>query len=269
MAKSKVLVTTNFNPQSEAALLQAVHFSKKTKSDIYLLHVIDSPKSTAKSKAVEIKQKLDQISKEFMLNLNAEINTEIRFGKVLPEILKFEKELEPQFVFIGTEPNSKPFYSTTINLIDDVSCPVVVLSSRYKNQGCKKIVLPLDLSHETTQKVRNAKQIAKIYDSKVYIISATNTKDEKVVERLKNKISLVEEDFTRIGLLSHSEILFVDGNKERMANAINDYADDINADLIVIMTRQEKRLEKLFIGSMATKLIKKATVPVLCISPKS
>jgi hypothetical protein len=34
------------------------------------------------------------------------------------------------------------------------------------------------------------------------------------------------------------------------------------------MTRQETKLQKFFVGSMATELIKKANVPIVCVSPK-
>ena len=59
-----------------------------------------------------------------------------------------------------------------------------------------------------------------------------------------------------------------EANVESMANAVNDFADDIEASAIIIMTHQENKLQKFFVGSMATELIKKANVPIVCVSPK-
>ncbi len=265
MAKTKVLVPTNFNIQSEQALVQSIFFAKKINADIVLLHVIEG----SINKEEKIKKSLADIKHCYKDLYNIEIQIRIAIGKVIPSILKVEKELNPEFIFIGKDPLSKPFYSTTINLIDGVRCPVVVITSRYKQRGCKKIVLPLDLTKETRQKVELTIKIAQTYGSEVHVISTTNIKDEIKINKLRKQIQSVKEAFINHSIPVKSEFLIIKGSKEIMANAINDYADDIKADLIVIMTRQEKSIEKLFVGSMATKLIKKTSVPVLCISPKN
>ena len=81
-------------------------------------------------------------------------------------------------------------------------------------------------------------------------------------------MSQVKSIFDKLELKSQIKLLKTKNDIDIMANEINDYADDINADLIVIMTRQETKLQKFFVGSMAIKLIRKSTVPIMCISPK-
>ncbi len=267
MTKSKILVLTNFNPQSEVALLQSIYFANKTDSDIILLHIIKGTKSANKSKSASIQNKLNKIIENYKGSCQLVFNSRIEYGKVIPEILKVEKEIKPEFIFIGTERDSKPFNSTTINLIDEVGCPVIVLSGRNMSKGCESIVLPLDLSKETKQKVDVTLNIAKTYDATVHIISATSDKDKKIEEKIKKQILSVKKVFDKNNVSCKTELL-VKNNKATMANAIIDYAHKINAGLIVIMTRQETSIEKFFVGSMATRIIKKASIPVLCISPK-
>jgi len=47
-----------------------------------------------------------------------------------------------------------------------------------------------------------------------------------------------------------------------------DYAEDIAADLILIMTQQENDFKELFIGSKAQAIINKSEVPVMSVLPQ-
>lgn len=46
------------------------------------------------------------------------------------------------------------------------------------------------------------------------------------------------------------------------ANAVLDYADEWNADLIVMGTHSHSTLEKLFLGTVASKVLEKTNIPV-------
>ncbi|MCM4158918.1 universal stress protein [Antarcticibacterium flavum] len=52
------------------------------------------------------------------------------------------------------------------------------------------------------------------------------------------------------------------------ANAILDYAKQWNADLIVIGTHSHSVLEKLFMGTVASKILEKTTIPVYVVPVK-
>ena len=54
---------------------------------------------------------------------------------------------------------------------------------------------------------------------------------------------------------------------ENITTATLEYADSINADLIVIMTEQEKKLSNIMLGSYAQQMIHRSMVPVLTIHP--
>ena len=46
------------------------------------------------------------------------------------------------------------------------------------------------------------------------------------------------------------------------------YSEDVDADLIMIMTQQETGFSELFLGSYAQQVINNSSVPVMCINPK-
>ncbi len=270
MSRNTILVPTNFSPQAEEAFKQSAFFSGKTSSDIHLMHVIPNLKAASCDGAIEIIQnKLDKVIIESRSKLSGTIQTRIECGRPIPQILKVYKEIKPDFVFMGSAPQSKTTPSTALKILDSVNCPLIIITGSRVKPGCEKIVLPLDLTKETRQKVEQTIMMAKAYGSEVHIVSVTNFTDEIVCNKIKNQINQVKAIFEKLEIKCHTKLIKTKNDIETMANAINDYADDINAGLIVIMTRQEKKLQKMIVGSMAIKLIRKSTVPIMCISPKN
>ena len=271
MAKNVILVPTNFSSRANIAYRQSINFAERTNGDVYLLNVIPQ-KGKKENLDLEIDVIHNQVLnlvEDYSDNLRRRIHTRIEYGPVNTTIIKVEKELKPDFMFIGSDAARNDHNrSVTLKLIDKVSCPLVVFAGRYDKDGCNRIVLPVDLTKETKQKVDLTLKIARIYGSKVYVVSATGSKDEKTLQQLDKRINDVKAIFDKLNIECETKILKSTQGVEAMANAVNDFADDIEASAIVIMTRQETKLQKFFVGSMATELIKKANVPIVCVSPK-
>ena len=271
MSKNVILVPTNFSSRANIAYRQSISFAERTNGDVYLLHVI-AQNGRPENLDLEIDAMHNQVLNlvdDCDCNLRRRIHTRIEYGPVNSTIVKVEKELKPDFMFIGSDAARNDHNrSITLKLIDKISCPMVVFAGRFDKVGCEKIVLPVDLTKETKQKVDLTRKIAKIYGSKVYVVSATNTTDVDVLTQLEQRINEVKAIFDKLNIECETKILKTEHSVEAMANDVNDFADDIEASAVVIMTRQENKLQKFFVGSMATELIKKANVPIVCVSPK-
>ena len=271
MSKNVILVPTNFSSRANIAYRQSINFAERTNGEVYLLHVIPQ-----KAKQGNLDLEIDVIHNQVLKlveecdgNLRRRIHTRIEYGPVNSTIIKVEKELSPDFMFIGSDAARNDHNrSITLKLIDKISCPMVVFAGRFDKVGCERIVLPVDLTKETKQKVDLTQKIARIYGSNVYVVSATNATDSLVLQQLEQRINEVKSIFDKLKIECETKILKTEHSVEAMANAVNDFADDIEASAVVIMTRQETKLQKFFVGSMATELIKKANVPIVCVSPK-
>ena len=271
MAKNIILVPTNFSSRANLAYRQSINFAERTKGEVYLLNVIPH-----KSNRENLDYEIDMIQNQ-VLNLidnyddsiRRRVHTRIEYGAVNQTIVKVEKEIKPDFIFMGSDAARNDHNrSITLKLIDKISCPMVVFAGRYDKVGCDRIVLPVDLTKETKQKVDLAVKIAKIYGAKVYAVSATGSRDKETLKQLEDKMSEVKAIFDKLEIECETRLMKTEANVESMANAVNDFADDIEASAIIIMTHQENKLQKFFVGSMATELIKKANVPIVCVSPK-
>jgi nucleotide-binding universal stress UspA family protein len=106
-------------------------------------------------------------------------------------------------------------------------------------------------------------EFAKYYDSQVKIVSVITT--GKMVH--KNKILSyavqVRDMIFQKGISCTADV--VEG--DNIPKMIIDYALKKEADLIMIMTQQEKSLKEFFIGSAAEQIIKTSDIPVLSIRP--
>ena len=257
MAKNVILVPTNFSSRANLAYRQSINFAERTKGDVYLLNVIPQ------------KSNRDNLDYEIDDNIRRRVHTRIEYGAVNQTIVNVEKEIKPDFIFMGSDAARNDHNrSITLKLIDKISCPMVVFAGRYDKVGCDRIVLPVDLTKETKQKIDLAVKIAKIYGAKVYAVSATGSHDAETLKQLEGKMSEVKAIFDKLQIECETRLLKTESHVESMANAVNDFADDIEASAIIIMTHQETKLQKFFVGSMATELIKKANVPIVCVSPK-
>jgi nucleotide-binding universal stress UspA family protein len=271
MVKGRILVPTDFSEQSNIAFKQSVFFSKKAEMEIFLMHII--PKKSIEElnmdKSIEeVQGRFESLISEASEFAETKIYSRIECGKIIPNILEAEREINPNFMFVGTDTSETEASSIALKLINKVNCPINVFTGRFNRIGCENIVLPLDLTKETKQKVELTVYLAKIYNATVHIVSVVNSLEEEENIKLEKQIKEVKTIFDKSGINCITKLIKTKNDVELMANAINDYADSIESDLIVIMTRQENKIQKFFIGSMATKLIRKANAPILCVNPK-
>ena len=56
---------------------------------------------------------------------------------------------------------------------------------------------------------------------------------------------------------------------KNVTTATLEYAEEVGADLIAIMTEQEKSLTSLFLGTYAQQMINESKIPVLTVRPRS
>ncbi len=277
-SKSKILVPVDFSEQSLIALRQSFNLARFTESEILLLHVIDEDflctlSSYFKDQPYEdpmrdqIQVKLDALANEIQKESGIVIQTAIRKGKIYEEIVKTSHEIEAKFIIMGTHGSvgiKKKFIgSNAMRVIKEASCPVITIKGTEHHRGCKKIVLPLDLSKETKEKVGKAIEIANFFNSEIHVISVVESDDEFVINKLKRQLNQV------INIIKDQEIKVISEiiNASDVPAAILDYSKKADADLIIIMTQQEIYWTELFIGFAAQEIINSSDIPVLSIRP--
>jgi nucleotide-binding universal stress UspA family protein len=129
----------------------------------------------------------------------------------------------------------------------------------------KKIVMPLDITKETREKVPFVAEIAKAFNSEVHIVKITSSTNEGIHNKLKIYASQAKRFFDEHGVKYQSTLIVGDDITESTI----EYAETVNADLIAIMTEQTTTLKNFLLGSYAYQMLNTSPIPVLSITPKN
>ncbi len=264
-----IIVGTDFSQGSFVALEIAVDIANKMRSDIKLIWVRKEKKLVS----------LDEASRkatEQLKALCAQHNPNMKFGRVEWEILggKVENAIadavrhyDGQMVVIGT--NGASGYekyimgSTAVRIVQEAPCPVLTIREGFNfHKALERIVVPIRINANSRQKVPPAAQMAKIFGSTVYILGLVETAQDAFT--LKTYLKQVEQYMAQEGIAYHT----VGRRYDNYTQTVLKYCEDVQADLVVINTEQDRLLARLFLGTNAQQMVHKSQIPVLCIHPE-
>ncbi|MFM1745829.1 MAG: hypothetical protein RLZZ630_1766 [Bacteroidota bacterium] len=274
-----IIVPVDFSDQAKIALSQTFNLARKTNSEITLLHVIDealfssvlhlfsSDEQQEELLRTGIQSKLNDLAKETELKAGVKVHTRIEKGKIYDVVSEVATELNASFIVMGTSGETtlkKKFIgSNAVRVISDAPCPVITIKGQQHKSGCDTIVLPLDLSKETKEKVYKCIEIARLFGSTVKVMTVVASEDEFLINKLQRQMDQV------IGLIAENGIQcsgeFV--HHKDISESVIDYARKVNADLIVIMTQKELEWTEYLIGTESQQIINESEIPVCSIRP--
>jgi nucleotide-binding universal stress UspA family protein len=273
--KNHILVPVDFSEQSLIALTQSFNLAKLTMADITIINVIEDTfqmpfftKTDYQAIEKKISRELDKLSAETTAKAGIRVNSLIVRGKVYEEIQKAAKKLKSSFIVMGTTGSvglKKFIGSNALRVIREAPCPVITIKGKKHRSGCKSIVLPLDLTKETREKVSKAIEIAKLFGSTIHLVSVLTTDDEFIVNKLRRQMSQVHDFVKEHNVECMTEFL----QNDDVTESVIEYAKKVKADLIMIMTQEEMNwTDLMFISSSAQQVINNSEIPVLSIRPK-
>lgn len=277
----KIIITTDFSETSLLAIKHGAFLAQYTKGEIFLFHVISKhwerfnvfmPNVTTESiekGSDAVQQKLNELAEQIRKDYGVTVTTAIASGSPTSEIVKFAKELGAGMIVMGTHGYSAwedlTIGSNAMKVITKSPCPVMTMSERATSFGYKNIILPIDNSSHSRQKVVLTLELAKHFAAHVSILGvlATNEQNEKGdMEVMLRQVETAAKDKG----LSYS-VKLVEQVKNR-AVAIVNYCDEVKGDLISIMTDQDAEVSGFFLGPFALQVIHHSKVPVLSIKPE-
>ncbi len=277
--ENHIIVPIDFSEQSIIALNQSHNMARFAKSDITLVHVMDedlisslkhisgSAEQQEELMRIGIQVKLDELANETRAKSGIDVKTRILKGKIYDELNLVATELNAAFIIMGTNGKTtlrkKLIGSNARNVIDEAPCPVITIKGKDHRPGCKTIVLPLDLSRETKEKVDQCIEIARFFGSAVKVMTVVDTKDEYLVNKLTRQMDQVVDFLSSHNIDVTGE--FIHGSD--IAEEVIKYAEKVLADLIIIMTQQELVWTEYFIGTASQKIINDSPIPVCSIRP--
>lgn len=273
---NKILVPIDFSEQSLIALSQSYNLAKEIRAEVILLYVIEEVNPMVKMfiKGLDeirdaVESNLKNLAEEKRKETGLEISSIVAEGKIYSKIAEVATLIKATFIVMGTKgaENSKFIGSNALKVVKTAPCPVITIKGKKHKKGCDKILLPLDLTKETSDKVNKAIAVAKVFKAEIYAVSILLTGREEVVNKLKDQLILVKQYIEKKQVKCTAELVKILKTEDKLSNAVIEYGQKIEADLVMIMTQQETDIKAFFIGSNAREVINNSDIPVLSIQP--
>lgn len=257
---NSILVPIDSTEQTMIALSQSYNLARFTNSKIVLLSVDDD-------KTPAVKKRLDELAKTASQKSGQPVETMIRQGNVYEEINKVADVLNPLFVMVGLTSKlssvSNLVSKNVFKMVRESKHPVISIRGQSHRDGCKTILLPVDLSKQTREKVSKAVALAKLFKADIRVISILTQKDEDSENRLISYSNQVWKYIKDQGIRCTIKTL----RGQDIPKMVLDYGREVEADLILIMSKAELSVKELFIGTVAERIINESEIPVLSFRP--
>ncbi|HET6224961.1 MAG TPA: universal stress protein [Bacteroidia bacterium] len=259
-SSNTILVPIDSTEQTIIALNQSYNLARLTKSKIVLLSVEEEGQTGS-----SVQKRLAELAKEAAEKTGCVVETMVRKGNVYEEINKVADVINP-IVMVGLTSKitlNKIIGKNAFKMVRESKHPVITIRGKVHRDGCKTILLPLDLTKETREKVDNAIKLAKQFDASIRIISILSQKDEESENKLISYSNQVWKHIKAQGIKCSVKTL----RGTNVPQMILDYAHEVEADLILIMSKAELNVKEFFIGTVAQRIINESDIPVLSYRP--
>ena len=275
----KILIPTDFSETSNLAIEHGAFMAKLCRADIIMLHVLEHTYESFNIVAPEIKLEMPGNIEERIMDKLREVGEKIRkdygvssevistSGNICHEVVSAAKEEQCDMIVMGTHGVSgfEEFFmgSNSYKAVTKSTVPVLTVQSHAKRIGFTEILLPIDNSDHSRQKVNHAAAIAKRYGSRIHVLGLLDEDDAEDLNKFQIKIDNVCEYLQKCEI-PYTQKVEVAYNQARSTLK---FAREIAADIIIIMTDQEESHTGLFIGPYAQQVVNHSWIPVLSIQP--
>jgi len=192
----------------------------------------------------------------------------IREGKVYKEVVNQAKESDVWLIVAGTHGSSgfEELWmgSNAFRIVSAAPCPVITIRTGIPiERHLERIVMPIDSTPETRQKVPIVCDLAAMFNAEVHILTMFTTNVSEVRSLVKSYTKQAAEYFKKYKV--NTKIVEIES--DNITTETIDYAKKNDANLICIMTEMEKTASNLWLGPYSQQMVHHSPIPVLSIHP--
>lgn len=270
-----IVVGIDFSKNSHNAMRHAVAISLKNKAKVHLAWVKTASvqselggHSNANDYLTAIRKKLNEWVEECKHEApESEIDSIVLEGKPALELTKYAANLSDAIIVMGTHGTSgfeELFVgSNAFRTINLSTVPVLVLREGIEiNKDLTEILVPIDTSFETLQKIKYAVDCAKIFGAKINLLGVVNPVSSDVKHIINVQLQHAANMCLKANVRFDVHTIDV---QEGAITAILNYAKKIDANLVIIMREEENDLSAVWMGTNTRVIVNNSSVPLLII----
>ncbi len=272
----EIVVAIDFSRGSIRALEYAIELSNLTHAGITMVWVDNiSVNEIALPNDKDLRNDAKKNMEELILQYNdslkhAQLTYKIRKGKVYQELSSFVKTTNCALMIVGAHGQSgfEEYWIGTnaFRVVSSASCPVITVKSGYDiSRGFRKIVLPIDHTQQTIQKVSYVATLAKATCADINILAINTSQLKSLQKVVDSNIARVKKQLDAMDINYMVDTIVT----ENLAADIIEHAHLVDADLIAIMKDGNDKAATIMMGQYAQQLVNYSPVPVLSIQPSN
>lgn len=279
----KILVPTDFSKLSGHAIAFAVNLAKPLNAEVSVIHFEGLPLGdmslhlTGEAHTESFsddalfnaqlfranKQKLQNLSEKYSAD-GIVVTGQQLGGGFLKGIEHYVQNNETDLIVLGTsgEQSVQEFFTGnhTEQLIEHLDIPVLSVQGE-ADKTIHDVVIGLDLMDEKYSIPAFSKigAIVDALDARLHIVNVINEDEPHSLMSDLNKLAKT------VGLKNYVVDVITAKNKNK---ALTDFAEEVNAGMIITLSEARSGFYRFFQHSFATKLTKTSSIPVLTINKK-
>ena len=261
-----LLVPWDFTPVAENALKHAVRLAKKINTNvvIYLLHIVKKEKDIP-----QLLEDLRKIAEIGSRSYNIIIKPIVKEGSIFTKIGDVAKEVNAFIVVMGThgiKGMQKLTGSRALKVIANSDVPFYVVQDKPVRNEIKKVVVPIDFMIENKQKLILVYELSKFFDLEAHLFVQKSGYSQSDNVRIKGNLNFAKRYLSSKGI--EYVIAMAEGKEEFWKETV-EYAESVEADMILIMTTKDISALDYVFGAEEQKIIANdSRIPVIAVNPK-
>lgn len=277
MIDKHILVPVDFSNDSIRALEYAILLANQLSYNIRLIHVkrrnADYDASFNLSDFDEvlksgIKDNFENLTKQFRSQVKGTIDYRIREGRIYTEISNQAKYGDASLIVMGTHGVSgfeeKWVGSNAYRVVNHALCPVVTVRYNFPMRPIKKIVLPIDATIESRQKVPFIVELAQIFNAELHVISVRDNNRTSTKKKLAEYSKHVKQYLERRKI----DTIYDSIKGKNLSEICIEYSLMMDADMIAIMTDQPEKTRRLWMGQYSQQMVNHSPIPIISFRPQ-
>ncbi|WP_178988329.1 universal stress protein [Winogradskyella schleiferi] len=275
----QILLPTDFSENSWNAIAYAIQLFKDEECTFHLLNtyipviynleyvigypeqfgLVDAVRDTSRQNLFKV---VSRISSEFIKTKNHTFQTHAKFDTMLSGVRDAIEEFDIDLIVMGTKGATGAkeilFGSNTVQVFNEMKCPVLAIPSGFAYKAPHEILFPTDL--DAIYKHSNLKILKDIVSSNQARLNAMHVSTGyELTEKQERNKDLLESMF------KDSAFLFHDIKTMEVTHAINEFQVKHKINLLVMINNKHSFFENLFFKNVINQIGFHLNVPFLVI----
>jgi len=276
---NKILVPFDFSKTAGNAIKYAAFTAKLTKGELILLNVqrrnelVDIIMPAVKLKDISvimeyIEEKLEKVADDITKRYGIKVSSLTSMGHIASEIANIAEEENCGLIVMGTRGrdshNDLFLGSNAYHTITKTVLPVMTVKNAADKLGFGRIVLPMDLSQHSRQKVDSAIYMADKFAAHIYVLGLYHKHEAQDKYKLEVILEQIKKLAAKKKVVTTGTIIQSDNHAAKTLA----YARKVKGQLIMAMNDQDTEFGRGLISTYVHQLVNESKIPVLCIPPE-